>query len=382
MLLAVDPAPSLGETESELKQARRQAAHRERRILYNNDGDDITGWSSVTPAEYLSRRMAHLADTQVDSLFWCPGVTTVLTIPSQFAETYDNVISDHFKPTQVPGIVRDNVRRFMEAGRDPLAMTVDFCRRHDMEIFLTHRMNDVHDAHVCPWMLSKWKRDHPEYLFGREGDNNRFGADNRLPMELSKGASTQAYLPVGEDVVANAPAGKTAKCTLRLRLRLRRLASGDQVTVKLNGKALGAAAPTEPLAAEPATHWVGLASDPALVKSGDNLVEVRLATERALTDPLVIDQQIDYTTSYQSVENALPRRQQMSVYQCPSDSTAGRVAALTGYGFTEYMSRSNYVLCFGPYHMFPCGVTDPQNYIYFSRPIFLVSCENSHSSGK
>lgn len=125
----------------------------------------------------------------------------------------------------------------MEAGRDPLAMTVDFCRRHDMEIFLTHRMNDVHDAHVCPWMLSKWKRDHPEYLFGREGDNNRFGADNRLPMELSKGASTQAYLPVGEDVVANAPAGKTAKCTLRLRLR--RLASGDQVTVKLNGKAPG-----------------------------------------------------------------------------------------------------------------------------------------------
>jgi len=54
MLLAADPAPSLGETESELKQARRQAPHRERRIIYNNDGDDITGWSSVTPAEYLA----------------------------------------------------------------------------------------------------------------------------------------------------------------------------------------------------------------------------------------------------------------------------------------------------------------------------------------
>ena len=97
MLLAVDPAPSLGETESELKQARRPAAHRERRILYNNDGDDITGWSSVTPAEYLSRRMAHLADTQVDSLFWCPGVTTVVTFSSQVAETYDTVIPDHLR---------------------------------------------------------------------------------------------------------------------------------------------------------------------------------------------------------------------------------------------------------------------------------------------
>jgi len=178
MLLAADPAPSLGETESELKQARRQAAHRERRIIYNNDGDDITGWSSVTPAEYLGRRMAHLAGTQVDSIFWSPGVTTVVTFSSQVAETYDTVIPESIKPPERPALARDNVRRFKEEGLDPLTMTAEFCHQHDMELFLSYRMNDVHDSHVLPWEMSHWKRDHPEYLFGRRGDNHRFGMEN------------------------------------------------------------------------------------------------------------------------------------------------------------------------------------------------------------
>ena len=111
--------------------------------------------------------------------------------------------------------------------------------------------------------------------------------EGRLPMELSKDETTQAKLPVGEDIVANAPAGKSAKTTLRLRIR--GLASGDEVTVKLNGKSLGAAAPEEPLATEPATHWVAREPDPELVKSGDNLIAVQLTTERELPAPLVMD---------------------------------------------------------------------------------------------
>jgi len=74
-----------------------------------------------------------------------------------------------------------------------------------------------------------------------------------------------------------------------LRMRIGGLASGDQVTVKLNGKSLGAAAPEEPLATEPATHWVELEPEPKLVNSGDNLIAVQLTTERELPAPLVMD---------------------------------------------------------------------------------------------
>ena len=111
--------------------------------------------------------------------------------------------------------------------------------------------------------------------------------EGRLPVELPKAAPIRIHLPVGEDIVANAPTGKTANT--RLRLRLRRLASGDQVAVKLNGHPLEAIAPEEPLTSQPAPAWVELRPDPELVKPGDNLVEVGLATERALTDPVVID---------------------------------------------------------------------------------------------
>ncbi len=100
-------------------------------------------------------------------------------------------------------------------------------------------------------------------------------------------AGSAARDSVGEDIVANTPAGKTAKTTLRLRIR--NLVSGDEVTVKLNGKSLGAAAPVEPLATEPATHWLELEPDPALVKSGDNLIAVQLTAERELPAPLIMD---------------------------------------------------------------------------------------------
>ena len=185
--VAVDAAPAGAAAESEMKEARRKAAHRQRRIIYNNDGDDITGiidGCSVTPEEYLARRMQHLAGTQVDSIFWCPGVTTLVTFPSTVAETYQD-LSDHYKPPQKGAIARDNIRRFTEAGCDPLAMTIDFCHRHDMELFYSHRMNDAHDAHVLPFEFSQWKRDHPEYLWGREGDNKRF--DMRNPRYIWSG---------------------------------------------------------------------------------------------------------------------------------------------------------------------------------------------------
>ena len=48
---------------------------------------------------------------------------------------------------------------------------------------------------------------------------------DRLPITLGKGGWTPAKLPVGEDIAANTPAGKT--CTAQLRLQLSVLAEGD-----------------------------------------------------------------------------------------------------------------------------------------------------------
>ena len=47
------PATAEGKklTLSELRKQRRELAHRKRRIIYNNDGDNIAGWRGLDPAE-------------------------------------------------------------------------------------------------------------------------------------------------------------------------------------------------------------------------------------------------------------------------------------------------------------------------------------------
>ena len=119
---------------------------------------------------------------------------------------------------------------------------------------------------------------------------------DRLPLTLRAGEAVTAKLQVGEDIVANAPEGKTTHA--RLRLRVSSLAQGDKVTVKLNGQALGTATPTEPLAAAPATAWVELDPDPNLVQAGENLVEVQLTTPRASEESIMLDR-LDLVVRYQ-----------------------------------------------------------------------------------
>ena len=83
----------------------------------------------------------------------------------------------------------------------------------------------------------------------------------------------------------------------RLRLRVSRLVEGDEISVNLNGEALGTAIPTEALTAEPATVWLELEPDPELVQAGDNLIEVELATQRA--DVETVLDRLDLVVRYQ-----------------------------------------------------------------------------------
>ncbi|MDZ7617228.1 MAG: family 10 glycosylhydrolase, partial [Patescibacteria group bacterium] len=63
---------------------------------------------------------------------------------------------------------------FIKQGTDPLKIMVEFCKKNDIEVFWTMRMNDTHDA-AGPgtWygngvVLNQLKRDHPEWLLGGE----------------------------------------------------------------------------------------------------------------------------------------------------------------------------------------------------------------------
>ncbi len=147
----------------EIRQMRQQAAERDRRIIFNNDGCDATAYDiEATPEALLEVRTTPLIGSQVDTIFYCTNRGT-------FARhSHDARASETFLETE--GRFENCIMpELIEQGIDPLEIMVQFAREHDYEIFWSERMNDTHDA-SRPENLSQWKKDHPEYLVGSSDD--------------------------------------------------------------------------------------------------------------------------------------------------------------------------------------------------------------------
>jgi len=171
LLVAVTAAypPAAGQEESaELAAQRKEMKSRRRRIIYNNDGNDVFSAAATTPDGFLSVRMKPALDTQVDSVFFCTGATTMFTHQAKVGETYGNY-----------GGPVHGIKALAKLGTDCLAETIKFCRENDIEVFFSHRINDIHDSFL-DWELSTWKREHPQYLMGKPEDGQKYpGTDPR-----------------------------------------------------------------------------------------------------------------------------------------------------------------------------------------------------------
>ncbi|MFH0964038.1 MAG: family 10 glycosylhydrolase [Planctomycetota bacterium] len=176
LLLAIAVAVPAGvdgqspESESFAKQ-RQQLKHRQRRIIYNNDGGDIYAAGANTPEGFLAVRMKPTLDTQVDSVFYCTGATTMFSHQAKVGEVYGKYTAGASDP--FARHIAGNIAALADLGTDALALVVDFCHKNNLEVFFTHRINDIHDSFL-DWELSTWKREHPEYLFGVREDVEKY----------------------------------------------------------------------------------------------------------------------------------------------------------------------------------------------------------------
>ncbi len=139
-------------------EARKKATFRQRRMIFNNDGDDA--WIAGAPATkegLLSLRLDHIGDCGVDSMFYC----TTMSINSF---THDSPITEVFT-TKSGSAANNRMSELIKSKTDPLKLAIEACRKHDIEIIWTLRMNDVHDS-FTPEYVSQWKKDHPQFLMG------------------------------------------------------------------------------------------------------------------------------------------------------------------------------------------------------------------------
>ncbi|MFH0964037.1 MAG: LamG-like jellyroll fold domain-containing protein [Planctomycetota bacterium] len=171
LLLSPNLARAAENESPYLARQREAMKHRTRRIIYNNDGCD--GWApgADTPEGFLAQRMNATLDSQVDSVFYCTGATVMFSHNAKVGETYGQYPSPNFA-------VR-NARKLIEQNTDTLTLVVDFCRKHNLEVFFTHRINDIHDSmESCAFELAAWKREHPEYCLGRKEDQAKYKGDD------------------------------------------------------------------------------------------------------------------------------------------------------------------------------------------------------------
>ncbi len=162
------PARNAGrpDTLDELRAARTAAAHRHRRIIMNNDGNDArTTNQAHTTESFLLNRTSPLAGSQVDAVFYCTGVFNLYTHASEETE-----LRGHGDQRAV-----DWAWELAKTGTDSLATMVNFCHANEMEAFWSMRMNDTHDSGDNA-LLCRWKQDHPDWLMGSKGQKFAHGA--------------------------------------------------------------------------------------------------------------------------------------------------------------------------------------------------------------
>jgi len=146
---------------------------RRRRIIYNNDGNDIFNNRHATPEDFLAERILPALNTQVDSIFYCTGVTSLYDHDTDVAERSDDFQDVMGFEAQQSINRRANMHMLREAGVDSLSLVTQRVHDAGLEVFWTHRINDIHDS-FTEWLFSKWKREHPEYLMGVPEDIQRY----------------------------------------------------------------------------------------------------------------------------------------------------------------------------------------------------------------
>ncbi len=138
-----------------MKLRRLEAAHRRRRVIFNSDAGDTDPreLTVADPEQYLASRKTGLVGSSVDSIFYSTDQGF-----SYYA--HDSEVSD------VAVGANPLIQELIDQGTDPLQITVEFCRRNDVEIFWSFRTNDPHDSWTKEGPLSRFKKNHPEFLFG------------------------------------------------------------------------------------------------------------------------------------------------------------------------------------------------------------------------
>ena len=170
------------------------ASGKAHRLILCNDGGTLVGPTVEAPigAEGLARlAIGPLRDTQIDTFYWQLGTDPYLGTPShRLSDQYshDTAVGPRWGQgatqfsTASNWRIYESTRQMSDAGADPAAVVIEHGHRAGLEVFLSMRVNDAHDARLEGGLddplMSPMKRAHRDWILGRVGD--RRAEDPRL----------------------------------------------------------------------------------------------------------------------------------------------------------------------------------------------------------
>ena len=178
--------------------ARQQAARRKRRVIYNNDGDDIWAGGADTVDRFLDVRHTPLLGTHVDSIYYS-------TTQSFNFFTHQTKVAEVFRSKE-GSFQENNLSKFLDQDTDGLRMSSEFARKNGIESIWTLRMNDIHDAWTVPFR-PKWKSDDPTRVMSTDAKTRSFQDRRRLwsLVDFEHPDVEPRLLEIIEEVLVNYP---------------------------------------------------------------------------------------------------------------------------------------------------------------------------------
>ena len=155
------------------------------RLILCDDGGTLLGQATEAPIgeEGLARlAIGPLKGTMVDTFYWQLGTDSGMSTPFN---RYSDVYSHRTDVAPQWGADREtfdssgdwrlyeNTRQLIEDGTDPPAVVIDHGHRAGLKVFLSMRVNDIHDGQLkgdAPEQLSPTKKEHREWLLGAVED--------------------------------------------------------------------------------------------------------------------------------------------------------------------------------------------------------------------
>lgn len=168
---AEEPAAKKPLSLEQLRQARKQLAHRQRRVIFNNDGCDCLYYPKDKPLavdDFLAMRTSPLAGTQVDAIAYC-SISSGFSFFTHGTKA-GRVLNRQSGDFGIQPAMRNVAQELIDQGADCLQLNVAFAHQHGMECFWSMRMNDTHDAEYRPdkpyLLYPPLKVEHPDWLVG------------------------------------------------------------------------------------------------------------------------------------------------------------------------------------------------------------------------